>query len=271
MKKLIITLCFICFSSFAFSQNKNIVVVDSLNKIPIQFVKIINIETNEVYVSKINGKFSIDNKISNNNYYTDCNGYENKKFEIKNLSDTLFLKKSEIRLRDVKYTNNKNESIELGNHRDKAKTSKINFEYKKNNIYAVFIKNTENTIDYIKKIIFKLKKSNSNIVYIRPYVFSVDKFNNPFQEITNNNIVFEVKNNTNIVEIDVSDFNIEFSENGIFLGFELINDSKSIKIGIGKSKERNSFILYNKNNKTIAVPLKIGGDEIFNWQFGIKI
>ena len=66
MKKLIITLCFICFSSFAFSQNKNIVVVDSLNKIPIQFVKIINIETNEVYVSKINGEFSIDNKISNN-------------------------------------------------------------------------------------------------------------------------------------------------------------------------------------------------------------
>jgi hypothetical protein len=222
-------------------------------------------------ITEIDGKISIEKNIRNKSFFTDCNGYEVKYFDIKNIMDTLFLKRKDIILSEVKVSNKKTKNIELGNHLDKTKSSKIEFETKNNNIYAVLLKNNRNSFNYIKKLKFKLKKNNSAKVYIRPYIYSVDNDNNPLDEILNKNIIYEVKKSEDTVIIDVEELNIELTENGLYLGIELIKDTKSINIGIGKSKKRNSFILYKKINKTIAIPLKIGGDEILNWQFGIEI
>lgn len=268
MIKIITTL--LLFSiNFMHSQERRVIVIDSLNNTPVSFVKFTNIEDNSILMTDFYGKINISN--NNKKYQVECNGYDSKIILFESIKDTLFLNKTAIVIEEV-VINDKSNKIELGNHLDKIKTSKIEFETKKNNIYSVFIENKQNKYSIIKSINLRLKKSNKNSkVFIRPYIYSVDINNNPVENILNKNIVYELKGNEKLISIDISELYLEFPGNGVFVGIELINDTKSANITLSTSKKSNSFIIFKSKNKLIKIPANMGDKEKINWSFGITI
>lgn len=266
----IITTLFLFSISFLYSQERKIIVIDSLNKTPVSFVKFTNTDDNSILMTDFYGKINISN--NNNKFQVECNGYDSKVVLFKTIIDTLFLNKTVTVIEEVLVVNGKLNKIELGNHLDKIKTSKIEFETKKNNIYSVFIENKQNKYSTIKSINLKLKKKTKNSrVFIRPYIYSVDANNNPVENILNKNIVYELKGNEKLISIDISDLYLELPENGVFVGIELINDTKSANITLCTSKKSNSFVIFKSKNKLIKIPANMGDKEKINWSFGITI
>lgn len=226
------------------------VVVDSINKKPIQFalIKYFN-EHLEIYrdYSNEEGHFKtkIEKKITC--FSISCLGYEFKRVDNIN-ADTIFLRPIDFQIEPVVITN-QDETV-LGYSRSKSKLEMgidINLEE------VVFIENKSKIERLISGFELKIaKRKKIDAIPFRISIYTIDiKTGLPSKSLLNENLIFNLKNYTkNLIEVNLLDYNIMLPKEGAFVGVEFLN-SFSNKKGISSLNidytENDSSNVYIRN------------------------
>lgn len=207
-------------------QSQSIIVIDSLNHKPIPFVNIQFNKNNGTYTNE-NGVFEVNRNTKDtlrlsHISYTD---YEVKASDVK---DTIILSPNAILLTEVKITNGK-KTIKYVDFPRKNSSFGSFPVISKSEIITLIIPNIENAYSIITKLDFKFEKkkyeeNNNNI----KTAFRVNIYDSKKEKIKNKIYSSEVfiidATKKEKIEIDLNNEYIELSNNGLFIGIEVIGD-----------------------------------------------
>lgn len=255
----------------SFSQNK-IIVVDSLNRNPIPFAKVSFGNNNGVYTDS-NGFFEIK-KTENDTIVLTHSSFNKCSISINEIKDTIILTPCEIILKEINVSNNKKviKYIDFPKKNGDFGSWPVS---PKSEIISLLIPSGENINSIIKNFTLgfvKRKEKEANIVTqtaIRINIYSADR-NQNVSELIFSSEVFKINpNKKEKFELDVENEYIEFVENGIFIGLEVIGDIDTSN-NIIKEKsyvhvnltsntiqdyESKSFIKYTFNDQLNLIPI----------------
>ncbi len=207
-------------------QSQSIIVIDSLNHKPIPFVNIQFNKNNGTYTNE-NGVFEVNRNTKDtlrlsHISYTD---YEVKASDVK---DTIILSPNAILLTEVKITNGK-KTIKYVDFPRKNSSFGSFPVISKSEIITLITPNIENAYSTITKLDFKFEKkkyeeNNNNI----KTAFRVNIYDSKKEKIKNKIYSSEVfiidATKKEKIEIDLNNEYIELSNNGLFIGIEVIGD-----------------------------------------------
>ncbi len=216
----------ILFSNCIFSQ-QNYIIVDSSTKERVSYATIVYPRNNKGFYSNDKGEFQLF-KTLNDSIYISALGYYAYKTDIFSLKDTVFLNKKTVVLDEIRINNKFSKEKEIG------------FKAKKHYWYGardfelgVIIKPTDKIKDFlIHKIMFPVKnhipnsrkeyKEFNSVIKIR--IFSV-KNDLPYKNILKKPILINYSQNSNEeIEIDLSDEDIRFTSQGVFISIILLGE-----------------------------------------------
>lgn len=261
LTKLIFSFSYIMFAFVCFSQNlvdiEGVTYDKNTNK-PLPYVNIMVLNESVGITSDKNGKFSFNTKQidSMDTLFFSHVGYFSKKIQVGNLNKGIIkLKPKNIILDEVEILlnkkNNESKIVEL-NRFNKRKTSLVYSTEPFNNkgslwipyrdmepsIETMYFSNDQVDSDFVqlKEVSINLESFKENSKF-RLRVFQANNQKIPATEIPLNDSIIEVSSGDSVVNIDVIDNNIYFSENGIFIGVEylLIEENLTLK----KNEEAN--------------------------------
>lgn len=207
--------------SFSISAQIKGIVVDQNNN-PIPYVNIWIENENSGTTSDVSGEFSLELKFQENNLIFSAVGYEKKIVKISE-SKRVELKVVVNEIEEVVVVKKKNLiEREIGNY----KKGKINFYYgcwDKPWIVAKFFKfnDTIKQTPFIKKLAI-MTSSYKKQACFNLRIFEGNNDGSPGIDLLEKNSVVKVKKGKNNNEIDLSEFNIKFPENGIFVSVEFL-------------------------------------------------
>ena len=244
--KNLISIIFLLISNLCFSQLKS-VIIDNETKERIPFVNIWIENENIGTTSNENGEFLIDNNKGEVLVLSSL-GYELMKINLKEVPSKIFLVPKSYELDEV-IVSTKKESKEkiIGTFQD----AEIGFYYaseKNPEIKArLFDYDTSySETPFLKSIKFRICSDIRNAKFnIRFY--SVGRNGQPDMPIYEKNIIGISKKGTKNLEIDLSDLNIYFPYNGLFISYEwlIIEENEfEITIPMKDSKKRIEKTLY---------------------------
>lgn len=225
MKKLF-TIIFLFLYSVKYSQNKELIIIDSISNKPIPFVTIQYLNKNLGTYGNENGIFNINPKEIDSLKLTHIS-YSEKTVSIKELNDTIFLIPVSIVLKEVLLDNGKKIVKVIDFPRKNGSFGSFPMT-SKSEIVTFLIPDKTIQNKEIKEITFKFEKKYNN------------EFENNIETATRINI-YDSKNkkiNKKIYESEVFKINpfkneklnivlsdnITFDINGIFIGIEIIGD-----------------------------------------------
>lgn len=241
---------FLLFSCFTSAQIKGIV-KDSLSGKPIPYVNIWVENENIGSTSEENGTFFINTTEKGKRLIFSTLGYEKK---IIKASEAL-----EVNLKSMAYSLSEVViSKSIG-------TKKIEIGKTNNEIYQAFdngpkidtkffpYKTSYKKTKYLKQVSIYMDSRIENAI-IKIHFYQVDSNGFPGEELIYKDFVVTVKKGTRINRFDVTDFNLKFPKNGLFVGFEklMIEQNKTEKTIIDSNtnisqiqKTYFPFVLYN--------------------------
>jgi hypothetical protein len=255
MKKLL-AIIFLLISNFGFSQIKA-VIFDKETKEKISYVNIWIENENIGTTSNANGEFIIENSEGEILILSSL-GYETMKINLKKVPSKIFLLPKSYELDEVIVSTKKeNKEKVIGAFKD----SEIGLYYatEKNPEIKARLFDFDTTYSetrFLKSIKFSIYSDVKNAKFnIRFY--SVGKNGQPDKPIYEKNIIGVSKKGTKDLEIDLSDFNIYFPNDGLFVSYEwLIIKENEFKLlfPIKDSKKRIEKTLYEP--KVGLLPIK---------------
>jgi hypothetical protein len=209
----------------SFAQNNLFFVKDKTTNEPISLVAISTQKGNGTY-SNDDGSFNITNSI-NDTLYISHLSYKNivlLKKDIDNLvNHTIYLTPKVIELTETIIRPSKSEKYLLGYYKEKTFFKRVgpggNTDF---SVYVNHLKNISKNIGYINKLYFDLyvdiaEKTNSKV---RIRVFSVGLDGLPKDDILNKEIIKKIDRFTPNLRVDISNLNIIFPPEGVFIGLE---------------------------------------------------
>lgn len=238
MKK-IISLSIILKILIVSAQEKEIIILNSENNKPISYANIKFLKSKKGTFSDDKGIFLINNNAIDS-LLISVLGFEDKILSVSKIKDTIFLNPKTITLREITLSNKK---TEYGYFKKNGKfiRSALNRV-----LVAMYIPNENKKNEYITHLHYRIKKFGDELSTVRPHLLEVNKLTkNPGKEILNENIVVKINEKNKILSIDITDKNISFPKEGIFVALEWVGNTK--KIGFGYSK------LADENNSHYAV------------------
>jgi hypothetical protein len=254
MKKSNLTkLLILLFIQFSFGQKKSIL-LDEHTKNPIQYANIW-IE-NEIIgtFSNEKGYFYLNSKSENHNVVISRVGYKTKNILISKIVDTIYLEPIIFKLNEITIYQRKNKKQIII---DEIKTNQANLYFGTNLSYpwivAKYFHFNEkfSELKFLKKISLITginKKANFNI-----RLYSVDNEGKPFEYLTSENIIVTADKGINKTEIDISELNILFPKNGLFVAIENIESinsdefkNTSLVLGLDLNNKSQKTYLYYK-------------------------
>ncbi|MCI4442158.1 MAG: carboxypeptidase-like regulatory domain-containing protein [Lentimicrobium sp.] len=226
---------FLLFSCFISAQIKG-VVKDSLTGKPIPYVNIWVENENIGSTTEENGTFFINTSAKGKRLIFSTLGYEKK---IINASDAL-----EVNLKPIAYSLDEvvisksigTKSIEIG------KTNTEIFQAfdngpKIDTKFFPYISSYKKT-KYLKQVSIYTDSRIENAI-IKIHFYGVDSNGFPGEELLDKDFVVTVKEGTRINRFDLTEFNLKFPKNGLFVGFE--------KLMIEKNKTEKTITDLNTN------------------------
>lgn len=106
--------------------------------------------------------------------------------------------------------------------------------------YATFIQNSSKTRGYVTKILLKIKSTEPNSIKLNFYSSNKDGVKGPQKNLLKKDIIINLKNRAGILKLDISEYYIDFPENGIFIGVEFMGNLD--EYGVLMPKEKNVYI-----------------------------
>lgn len=271
---------------FSIFQSNNCVIVDKQTKknIPYSTIKFLG-NNNGIYTSE-KGSFFLSNIKTDSVEITNI-GYHSLKMKKSDIKDTIFLIPKIEQLSEINIDLRKSKKKIIG-YRKKAK--ELSWHVTPKTELATLIKyNKKLENAYLNKIYIPIgkesfKKEKDNYISIFPKfnsVFRVNIYSNvnnsPNKRLLDSAITINCNENSkNIITIDVSNENINFPKEGLFVGIEMIgklknnrviNDKKgSILPSFKFTKKKNKKIISSSYIKTVFVGNKwtnIKGNDKF--------
>lgn len=228
-RKKILSTFLVIFSNLLFGQ-ESFIVKDSLSNEPIYYANIwIN---NKIFTnSDENGLFIIENK--NAEYNVSCLGYKKKKVDLS--KKEVLLSPESINLKEIIVSNRKsNKEIKLGSNKNKDRIIAANFDNKFAEIGKVFFLR-DTTCLFLKEIKFNtfsmLKNATAKI-----NIYSLDKNMQPYELITNEDLICNIKKGNQKSEIKLEEQNIIVPKEGFMISIQIL-----------LVEENKSYREYNKN------------------------
>lgn len=208
-------------------QSQNILVIDSLYHKPIPFVNIQFNKTHGTYTNE-NGFFEV-NKNSKDTLILSHISFNNYVVKASEIKDTIILSQNAILLKEVKISKN-NQIIKYIDF-PRSNTSFRSWPVSsKSELVTLIVPSKENLNSIIKKLNFsfvKKKEVNSNLsiqTAIRINIYNMDKNNSINEKIYSSYAIFINPSKKEKIEINLENEFIEFSENGLYIGLEVIGD-----------------------------------------------
>lgn len=207
-------------------------IFDSETKKPVPFTNILYLKEESIidrdYCNEI-GLFTIKTNISFDKITFSCVGYETKSVDNFSNIDIIYLIKKSILLDEVIISKNKNTNFSiLGFSKSKKKTRLS--AYKGFEI-VVFIDNPFNQPKDVQSFLFKVKNDQKFKTAVRVHFYKKDLEKLiPSEEILNEDIIKFIEGGTKeLIEVDVSKYELELPIEGAFIGIEWLGaiDEKS--------------------------------------------
>ena len=221
MKKI---LFFILFTNVCFSQ-KRITVLDSISKKPISYTSIWD---NNIHYKTADslGVFIVDETFKSKTIKITALGFEDKNANL--LVTKIYLAPKTILLNEVRITKRKNENkLKLGKVKKNGALMCLQYD-SKSGIVAKFFRNSKQENIYLDKIKLYSNTSTKNRIF-EISIFSVNENGEPDKILNTENIIARPKKGTSVNTIDVSDLNILFPKEGIFvaINYMLLEQNKN--------------------------------------------
>ena len=236
-------------SNFSFSQLKS-VIIDSETKAVIPYVNIWIENENVGTTSNEKGEFSINIK-SGKFLILSSLGYEKKRIEISSISERIVLNPKITELNEVVINSTKEQKetvigkfndLDVGYYYGSLNKPEIKARY------FPFDSSYSKT-PYLKKLKFRIYSNIRNAKF-NVRLYSIGENGEPKNPIYEKNIIGIVKKGTKNIELDLSELDIMFPKNGVFVSYEwLIIPENEFKTSfpIKDSKKRIEKILYEPN------------------------
>ena len=151
-----------------------------------------------------------------------CLGFETRKvFKNQIENNVIFLNKINIQLEEVVLTNNKQEFIAIGENKRK-KSFSGSFAFEKGSEVVQFIENKLKKTTKINSFAFVTEKVKNKVAYRVRLYKRIQNFNGiaDIEIPTLNTIYFLEKDSNGLVEINLSQYDIDFPLEGIYIGLE---------------------------------------------------
>jgi uncharacterized protein YdcH (DUF465 family) len=177
----------------------------------------------------VTGKFTDENGLINynnilfNKIEISHINYETINLKKEEIEDTIYLKQNNIELNEVTVVNSKKETLTLGYTKYKKKTKLTAY----NGIeIVVFLKNPFKKPKKINSFLFKIQKKDIQKTAIRIHFYKKSRNELiPGEEITKADILKYIDiNSKELLEIDVSNYDLEFPVDGAFIGIEWLGN-----------------------------------------------
>lgn len=224
-----LSLLFLLFFNFILSQEKY-AVIDSLSKEPISYANIWM--NNKIFTnSDENGYFLIENKEAN--YHISCLGYKKKKIDL--TKNTIFLIPDSISLKEIILVNRKSKKeIKLGSNKKKDINIASNFNDKFAEIGKIFIPQDTSCL-FLKEVKFNTFSMLKNAT-LKINIYSLDNNMQPYELITNSNLICSIKKGNQKSEINLEEQYIIVPKEGFMVSIQIL-----------LVEENKSYREYNKN------------------------
>tara|TARA_R110002096_G_scaffold63_1_gene192 strand:- start:2378 stop:3277 length:900 start_codon:yes stop_codon:yes gene_type:complete len=241
-----LTIIILLISNFSFCQLKS-VIIDSETKAGIPYVNIWVENENAGTTSNEKGEFSID--ITSGKFLILSSlGYEKKRIEISSISERIVLNPKITELNEVTISSTKEQAETVIGKFNDLDVGYYYGSFDKPEIKARYFPFDSSYAEtpYLKKIKFRIYSNIRNAKFnIRFY--SIGENGEPKNPIYEKNIIAIVKKGTKNTELDLSELDIIFPEDGIFISYEwLIIPENEFKVSfpIKDSKKRVEKIMY---------------------------
>ncbi len=216
-------LLFILFSTFTFAQ-KQFTVIDSMSGNPINYASIWS--ENKIYKTCDSlGVFTIDTTFKSKLIKITALGFEDK---ISNLSaNKIYLLPKTILLNEVRIVKKKNESkLKIGKPNRNGASMCLQYD-SKSGIMAKFFPNSMQKNIFLEKIKLYSNTSDKNRVF-SVLIYSVKENGEPDEILNRENIICRPKKGSSLNTIAISDLNILFPKEGIFvaINYMLLEQNK---------------------------------------------
>ncbi len=247
-KSILILFFFVLKTSVGFSQTKAIV-IDSITSKTIPYVNIWVENENNGTTSNDYGEFIINETDSTKNIVFSAIGYKRETVQISQRKNKIYLKPETTVLEEVLITKKKeSKKIVIDKFKKKDSKSWISTNGTPWMLAKYFkFKEEYQETPYIKQIsILTKSKNNDSKFNIRLYLKDNNGF--PKKAFYNKNIIGYAKKGKHITTIDVSDLNLEFPKDGLFISVEwlIIEDNKyNFSFTYEGEKKINHSFLYN--------------------------
>jgi len=236
------------------AQEKKIKILNSENKKPISYANIKFLKSKKGTFSNEKGIFLINNN-EIDSLLISVLGYEDKVLSVSKIKDTVFLIPKTITLKEITLSNKK---AEYGYFKKNGKfiRSALNRV-----IVAMYIPNkNKQKNEFITHLHYRIKKFGNELSTVRPHLLSVNKLTkNPDKEILNENIIIDINEKNKILSIDITDKNIKFPKEGIFVALEWVGNTKNLGFGYSKLADKDdsyyAVLTSLEYKKNIWVPL----------------
>lgn len=245
MRKLAIL--FLFFATGVIAQTKG-VVKDSLTGNPIAYVSIWVENENIGTTSEKNGEFTINTNDKNKNLIFSALGYKKKISKVSE-SQSVSLSPAVYEMSEVLISNNRKEKnqIEIGKTKNRISEAFDNGPRMDAKFFP-YLPEYKKT-SWIKKATIMVD-SKIDDASIRIQLYTVDENGFPSEELLDKNYIVTLKKGINKQEADLTDFNLEMPEKGVFVVFE--------RLLIEKNKLTKKITDFNSNTtktKTTYCPL----------------
>jgi hypothetical protein len=262
MKKIhfLVSIFIMFFINYSYAQEH--IVVDLATKEPIPYAAIKYVYDQNGFYSNDKGCFALKGN-DKDTIQISCIGYKTVFKLIEKLADTIFLEPDVVLLKEVIVNNRKETLKNLGYAK---KNKKLRWHLNTLFELGIFIKlQQEIPNNYIKSIQIPIGKSfikeeNKKLVTVKPNFNSAFRVNIYGHNNELNNqigtsllkkpiIVYCNEKSDNIINIDISDENIELTKNGVFISIEMIGEIDKRGNIINKKNLLPSFKFTNKSSK----------------------
>ena len=194
-----------------------------------------------------------------------CIGYTNldiSKEMIQN--DTLLLKPAVYHLKEVLVKASKKidrETLGYANSKIKSLLSAI-----KGMEICTYIENPYHEVKTIHSVLFKIRNPNKTKLGFRLHLYELDTIKKkPSKDLLDQNIIITIENKgKNVIEYDVSAYNLELPSNGAFIGIEWLGELNDINNFVDAQQYENGFIELNDKTDSFTT-FQRNRFSIFPW------
>lgn len=232
--------------------SQNFTIIDSVTRKPIPFVAVLLKQEGKIlygnYCNQNGEAFIKEDEVFDTVEFS-CIGYKSKSIDKFNLKKEMVVTLAEevYKLDEVIISSKLFDSYKIIGYLNENKTS---YEWKGNGETTLFIENESKDVTQIISILFKIRKVKSRSAYRVHFYKKMESHFHPGERLINEDIIGFIEPDTKgIIELDISQYALQFPIEGMFLSIEPLGFTNEKEIT--KQRDNGLFFEFHQTKKNI--------------------